>query len=541
MLHARVSLTRSFALATLAILSLGLSSAGIASARPARAHTTAAERGPVGWQSYRRLDLLPLLREGVHTYQTSSHDPTGHNDDGFSGRYSCLHRVRLGCLMAAHTGPGELESVWTAGNQQGQSAPEGNLIVRLDGRTVIDRTWPELAAGRPAGPFAFPLALSPEESWGASSIQVPLAFHHSMQVISQFNPHFFHVVYRTFATGAGLTARLSRPSNPPDVISELRRAGRHSPLPRLPAIAWITHRLHVAAAGGAGGPGGPGGPGGAVVARLRGPGAITGLHIHITGYGTTPPEQGSIAVYEHARLRISFDGRVDVDAPLGRFFGAGLGPAEVRSLMFADTGGPTGTLSSWWPMPFARGAVVSIVDGSGVPITGGTVSVTWSRSPAWTRRLGAGGHYGYFHAVSRAGTPGAGVYYRFVRTMGAGSFDGVTLVIRGGDPPSYMEGNERAYVDGARRPQFQGTGTEDFFDGGWYFFGNTFTLPLSGYVTGTTPATGCPTGNCKSMYRLMIADGVPYSRSLLYEIQHGPENNVTAGYSSTAYLYERGS
>jgi len=40
--------------------------------------------------------------------------------------------------------------------------------------------------------------------------------------------------------------------------------------------------------------------------------------------------------------------------------------------------------------------------------------------------------------------------------------------MEGPNPPYYMEGNERAYVDGAATPQTQGTGTEDFFDGGWY-------------------------------------------------------------------------
>jgi hypothetical protein len=37
----------------------------------------------------------------------------------------------------------------------------------------------------------------------------------------------------------------------------------------------------------------------------------------------------------------------------------------------------------------------------------------------------------------------------------------------------------------------------------------------------------------------MIADSVPFNRSILYGIQHGSENNVQAIYSSTAYWYER--
>ena len=244
-------------------------------------------------------------------------------------------------------------------------------------------------------------------------------------------------------------------------------------------------------------------------------------------------------VYEHARLQISFDGRRTVDAPVGEFFGSGLGPARVRSLMFAMAGGPTGALTAWWPMPFADEATVELVNDSHTTISSGRSAVTWAQDAAWTRRLAPDGDFGYFHAVSHAGATEPGRYWTFLDTRGRGTFDGVTLTIEGDNPPYYMEGNERAYVDGAHRPQIQGTGTEDFFDGGWYFWGNLFTLPLSGYSMQETSADGCPDPTCKTMYRVMLADSVPFTHSLLYEIQHGPENNVSAHYSSTAYFYEQ--
>ena len=43
---------------------------------------------------------------------------------------------------------------------------------------------------------------------------------------------------------------------------------------------------------------------------------------------------------------------------------------------------------------------------------------------------------------------------------------GVTQTMRGA-APGYLEGDERAFVDG--RLAFHGTGTEDFYEGGWYF------------------------------------------------------------------------
>ncbi len=61
---------------------------------PAHAAVPDAEsaRGPQGADSFTRLDRLPFLRQGVRTHQLSSYDRTGANDDGFTGRWSCLKR-----------------------------------------------------------------------------------------------------------------------------------------------------------------------------------------------------------------------------------------------------------------------------------------------------------------------------------------------------------------------------------------------------------------------------------------------------------------
>jgi hypothetical protein len=42
-----------------------------------------------------------------------------------------------------------------------------------------------------------------------------------------------------------------------------------------------------------------------------------------------------MAVLSGARLQITFDGQTTVDAPIGEFFGSGLGKYDVRTLMFS--------------------------------------------------------------------------------------------------------------------------------------------------------------------------------------------------------------
>jgi len=71
---------------------------------------------------------------------------------------------------------------------------------------------------------------------------------------------------------------------------------------------------------------------------------------------------------------------------------------------------------------------------------------------------------------------------------GQGKFVGVSHTMRGVSYRGYLEGDERVYVDGARTPQIHGTGTEDFYEGGWYFNRDVFSEPLNG-ESGHEPGT----------------------------------------------------
>jgi hypothetical protein len=228
-----------------------------------------------------------------------------------------------------------------------------------------------------------------------------------------------------------------------------------------------------------------------------------------------------------------------VDAPVGEFFGSGLGPARVRSLMFAMNPSPSGWLTSWWPMPFSSSAQLELYNGSRTSVSAGDLILVSARSPSWRMALGNHGAAGYFHAVGHRGPTKKGVWWNFLSARGSGLFVGVTQTMQGRAQPLYLEGNERAYVDGGRRPAIQGTGTEDFYRGGWYFLNRLFTLPLTGYTGRSGLEPGCPAGSCNTAYRLMIADAVPFTRSIRYEIEHGVRNSERAIYSSTAYWYQR--
>ncbi len=248
----------------------------------------------------------------------------------------------------------------------------------------------------------------------------------------------------------------------------------------------------------------------------------------------------SDALLTGVRVVISFDGKATVDAPLGEFFGSGLGEYDARSLMSSMDPAPGGWYTAWWPMPYARNATVVLVNESGVALGDVTVETDTAADPSVVTALQSG-KIGYFRATKQSGHTVNGKDFTFLETAGRGVFYGVTHTMRGdipnGNMRAYLEGDERVYVDGAATPVMYGTGTEDFYESGWYFRdGTPYTMPMAGNPAWELNGDGC-VNDCTGAYRLMLGDAVAFSANLRFDIQHGPINDAPATYSSTSYWY----
>jgi hypothetical protein len=492
-------------------------------AGPAGTATTPSPNGPVGWETYRHLDHLPEIPSHVQEYEISSYDRSGGNDDGFNGTYSCLSVGPDGCLIADHSGPGEIDSIWFT-RDGGNVTATGNIKIVLDGRTVLDAPLQSVVNGDLGAPFAYPLVANADQSSGGVYIKVPMPFRSQMRVTTDQNPRFYHVFYRTYGT-----AREVQTFDPSvralGALSVIDGAGYLDPKPFQPAARTVKSSFQLA----------PGRT--ATVATLPGPGDISTLQLRIPEL--TPGSPTSVAAVDILRkvhLRITFDGHRTVDSPLGEFFGTGLGDFPVRALMFANDTAPNGWLTSWWPMPYRFRAQVQLVNLSGQTLTAARSSVTWARSRSWGRELSTR-RAGYFSATSHAGPTTPGVDWPFLQAFGAGKLVGVAQTMDGPDR-TYLEGDDIGFIDGSVYPQLHGTGTEDFYEGGWYWNRGPFTDPLNGEPSHEQGTYGCA-AVCDSAYRLMIAESVPFTSSIDYGIEHGNQNTVQAIDSSTAFWYQR--
>jgi hypothetical protein len=517
------AVTAIFALLLLSIA--GVQSAGTSAGEPPNAGLG---QRVVGWETYRRLDRLPYLSTSTQTEQVSSFDRSGGDFDISQGNQNgsggCLAAGGAGCVIAEDRGPGEVDDIWftrDGGNVRGM----GTIRIELDGKTVVDTGLQSLVDGGLGAPFVWPLVANSKQSPGGVYIKVPMPYRQSMRISIATNLQYYHVGSRQFSTADGITT--FSPSDPAlDVVATLRAAGTADPKPAESAAVHDNRVIDLAAGAGQ------------MIAEPVGSGVISALRLQLP----QPADQALAGL----RLQIEFDGQTMVDSPLGEFFGAGLGTNNVRSLMFATIPQPNGSLalSAWWPMPFARSARVTLVNTTGETVSGIDSDVVTSSDPQWAPAL-ASGRAGYFTARSHAGPTTVGQDWSFADEQGHGKFVGVSHTIRGArtktafsdDAPYFLEGAERVHTDGSASPQWYGTGTEDFYEGGWYFKNGThFSDPLNGQPDQRTATGGCA-DYCVAVYRLTLAESIGYHSAIRFGIEHGKRNMVQPDYSSTAFLY----
>lgn len=514
--------------AIFALLLSAIGAAGAAGALPAMPEANAVGERMIGWDTYRRLDLLPYLTPDSRTLQVSSFDRSGGDFDISTGNRNgsggCLAAGGAGCIIAEDHGAGEVDSIWLT-RDGGNLRALGNIRIELDGQTVVDTPLQSLVDGKLGAPFVWPLVANARQSPGGDYIKVPMPYRRSMRISVASHLEYYHVDYRQFASADGV--RTFSPSDPAsDVLDMLRAAGTVDPKP---ATAGAVHSNRIVDL-----------PAGAAqtIAESSGSGSISALLLRLPA-----PSDPLLA---GLRLQIEFDGRTMVDSPLGEFFGAGLGASNVRSLLFSTVPQPDGSLAlcDWWPMPFARSTRVTLVNTGADPVSGIGADVTTVPDAQWAPAL-TSGRAGYFTARSHAGPTAVGQDWVFADEPGHGKFVGVSQTIHGyrsktkfsDDAPYFLEGAERVYTDNAASPQWYGTGTEDLYEGGWYFKDGThFTDPLNGQPDQRTATGGCA-DYCVAVYRLMLADAIGYHSAIRFGIEHGKRNMVQPDYSSTAFLY----
>ena len=472
-----------------------------------------AEEWVPGIQELYRLDRLAVLKDSIKVASISSYDRTGGNNDGFGGQYSFVRKEKDGLVLADLQGPGAIYRIWTP------TPTDDTLEFYFDGENEpgIRVKFRDLFLGK------HPVFVRPLVGYGAGGFYsyVPLIYEKSCKVfIRAKRLQFYQINYATYSEN---TPIVSFPKQPADEYSPRLEKARKLfdsygsdissyVVPPGGSIERFSTKVRLKPSEAA------------RIFETDRPGRIVGIHI-------SPPE----ALVDKDRgiiLRAYWDGDEEpaILCPAGDFFGYAWGEPATKSLL---VGTGYGVNYRYFPMPFDKSAKIEILsEKSFTKETELEVEVLFV--PVARRK-----NEGSFYAIWRRDNPTIkGKPFTFIETEGRGHLAGFIQQSQGFESGNtyFFEGDDQTTIDG--KLVIHGTGSEDFYNGGWYDVTGRWdskrSFPLSGCL-GYKKHLGRTGG-----YRFLLGGAYSYRRSILQTIEHAPTgNDLLNDYCAMTFLYSR--
>jgi hypothetical protein len=455
------------------------------------------------------IESLPRYVPNTAIKQTSSYDTTGGNDDGFSGKYSFVRKNADSSLVIFEAkGSGTINRIWTPTPNtdtldfyfSGSSKPSYSIA------------FTDLFSGK-VYPFIAPLT---GNEIGGYFSYVPIPFSNGCKIVSRGREmQFYQIQYRSYPKGSKVE------NFSPELTGEARQAletlaARWKNFQPASSKMLSTDALLK--------------PGESIVlADIKTGGRINGIRIHSAKSFTGLSKQVDI--------RISYDQEPApaVYLPVADYFGYAFGNVSMQSLLH---GTANDINYSYLPMPFDQSAKVELiyrtppagVQAEPIRIQAEVLVGDQKRDPKTEGK--------FYVNWNKSIDPPRGVEHphTFLKGKGRGHYVGTIMQTQGLEPGMtlFFEGDDVSIIDGEMR--VHGTGSEDYFNGGWYALLNRWdrgiSLPLHGSLDYSLPFAR--TGG----YRLFISDKMPFEKEIIHTMEHGPENNdKRVDYTSVAMYY----
>jgi len=484
---------------------------------------TAAAAADLPWEVWKSPYAIAQLDPADQVLERSSYCLDGCRYDhanltweGFAANpypYRWLYSDGAEEVMFDDIGPGAITRIWmTAGNC---IDPVVGIRIYVDDNATpaLDIPLQSLFDGT-TPPFTPPLAYAREQSSGGYVSYVPIAYAQRLRIAltnadngynsctgDSYRALWFQFQYHHTTAGSAV-ASFSGADDVPALRAFLAHAG-DDPWARDLDAAPVSGELVPAASL-------------ELANREDGPRWLRGLRLHL-------PRDA----YAHVALRIRIDGIDTVDAPLADFFAVGDGlQGAAHGVLVGE--GADGWLYAWFPMPFRQGASVSLQSDASAADIGVDAEMYWDDAAVADNAAP-------FAAQLRDTCPTTpGSDFLLYDGPGSGRVVGVSAAYRAyaATGLDYLEGDERAYRNGAIAPAWYGTGVEDFFNGGFYFVLGPYSRALSGATSVDADGTGVT-----SAYRLLLADFLDFQSGLQLRQEAGPTGQRLMCARSVAYAY----
>jgi hypothetical protein len=474
------------------------------------------------------VDLWELARpRDWEVFQDSSFDRTGGNDDGFSGRYGAAADATGARVLFDHDGPGAITRIWSANPQD-----DCELAFYFDdeAKPRVRASFAALFRGIVSG-FPKPFV---DDAHGGFVAYVPIPYAKRLRVVATGPLYFWQITAARFPVGTDVASFDPDGTRTHPMLEHVDRvtatqAAEHyaSATPLLcpgDVVALPTRKAFATADGRPIPTFAPVqfpcslGPDQAVALEIEGPAVVTSLRLRVEAEGSRCLRTTLVRVF------VDDDAEPWVEAPLGDLFALVDGNATTHALPFVAAP-PEYELR--FVQPFARSLRVHVIQTGDEPLRVDASALGVRGS------IDAFGAHRFFARWQRTLTK-RGEPLVLLDAHGSGHVVGVTYVARSAGGITYLEGDEAIAIDGRAPTAYHGTGTEDFFDSGWYWRAGTFCAPLFGLTHKDEPRGSI------AAYRMFTTTAIPFTNSLRFTLEHGGGNDapyveiatVTYGYAS---------
>jgi hypothetical protein len=458
------------------------------------------------------ISALPVYRSNTISAQISTYDTTGGNEDGFNGNYSFVRKNPDSTLVLFDVkGSGVVNRIWTP------TATDDTLDFYIDDTTkpVLSINYKDLFSGK-VFPFVQPLCGS---QLGGNFCYFPFLFQQRCIIVVRAKKTRFHQIqYRLYEKNT-LTKSFS-----PILSGEEKEALKKIDLfwkkenktaddfiPANTVFKTSTSNFELT-------------PGQTQsIFSLNQGGRITGIELS--------PSDVFEGLTKNIDILIKWDDEklAAVYCPIADFFGYAFGKRSMQSLLLGSKGNSN---YCYIPMPFDKKATVELIyrpQHSSQP-------VRLNAKIFYTTKKRDAQREGKLYTNWRTERPAIGKPHVLLETNGKGHYVGTILQAQGLTPGMtyFFEGDDSTAIDGENR--LHGTGSEDYFNGGWYALLDCWdakmSLPLHGALDYSLPF--CRTGG----YRFYLSDKLSFEKNIYHSIEHGPvNNNISAEYASLSFYY----
>ncbi|MGH2564659.1 MAG: glycoside hydrolase family 172 protein, partial [Ginsengibacter sp.] len=415
-------------------------------------------------EAFYDISSLPQYAPGTYAAEVSTYDRTGLNNDGFAGTYSFIHRNADSSLVIFDVkGAGLINRIWTP------TPSNDSLDFYIDDTMTPSFTicYRDLFSGK-VYPFVAPLCAN---QLGGYYCYLPIPFNKSCKIIFRGKKTRFHQIgYRLYPEGTNIK-KFMLPLNEEEeqALAKIKAIWSHASLSvkdlNKEDLAISSSNKNVSFH-----------PGEKLtVFKMDQPGRIIGFELSSHG------ELEKIA--RNIDLKITWDDE-DVPAvycPLADYFGYAFGKPSMKSLLIGSDGEKN---YSYFPMPFDKS---------------GKIELLYRKSADENKQSVVHIKCNFFYTSEKRNIKTEGKFYAYwnrenpvpvhqpyviLDVKGKGHFVGTALQAQGLKPGMtfFFEGDDSTVADGELR--MHGTGSEDFFNGGWYAlldcWDAAMSLPLSG-------------------------------------------------------------